>query len=139
MSVDTEQAIDIILGIFKAAWDPLAFPAVYDDLPDNKPTSETVWARATIRHADGRQASLSGAHATRRYKAVGTVFVQVFAPVGDGSTACYEAAKVVLDAYRDARNPDVWFRDVRLKEIGNGKGAFTQINVEATFSYDEVR
>lgn len=131
-----EQARDVILGIFKAAWDPRV--AVYDDVPGNIPTSETVWARATIRHATGRQSSLGGDIGSRRFTDRGTVFVQVFAPVGDGSTACYEAAREVQNAFRDARNPDVWFRDVRMNEVG-ADGAFEQINVLATFSYDDVR
>lgn len=130
-----EEAEDIILGIFKTAWDPR--PAVYDDDPGNIPTGEVVWARATIRHATGRQSSLAGAIGTRRFTDEGTVFVQVFAPVGDGSTACMAAAREVQNAYRDARSR-VWFRDVRLNEVG-ASGAFYQINVLATFSYDDVR
>lgn len=133
-----EAAIDTILSIFKAAWDPTGFPAYYTDKAGEKPTSETVWARAIVRHATGAQASLSGEAGTRRYTDEGTVFVQVFAPVGDGSTACYAAARIVQNAYRDARNADVWFRDVTLNELG-ADGAFEQINVQATFSYDDVR
>ena len=132
------QAVDVILGVFKAAWDGTGFPAVYDDVPGKKPTSETVWARATVRHATGNQSSIGGDVGSRRYTSRGTVFVQIFAPVGDGSTACYAAAQLVLNAYRDARNPDVWFTEQRMREVGSD-GAFEQINVLATFSYDDVR
>jgi hypothetical protein len=131
-----EEAEDIILGIFKTAWDPN--PAVYDDVPGNKPAGDVIWARATVKHATGRQSSLGNAGGKRRYTFEGTVTVQVFSPVGDGSTAGLDAAKVVLNAYEDARNPDVWFRDARLNEVGSS-GAFDQINVLATFSYDDVR
>jgi len=130
-----DQARDIILGVFKAAWDPR--PAVYDDVPGTIPTGEIVWARATIRHATASQ-TLAGEVGTRRFTEEGTVIVQVFAPVGDGSTACYAAAREVQNAFRDARNSDVWFRDVRMNEVGT-EGAFVQINVLATFSYDDVR
>ena len=129
------EAVDIIFGIFKAVWDPR--PAIYSDVGGKIPTSEGVWARATIRHAVGSQSSLGGI-GSRKFTDKGTVIVQVFAPVGDGSTACYEAARLVQNAYRDARNPSVWFRDVRMNEIG-ASGAFEQINVLATFSYDDVR
>lgn len=130
------QARDRILSIFKSVWDPRA--AVYNDVAGKIPTSESVWARATIRHATGSQTTLASDNGTRRFSDQGTVIVQVFAPVGDGSTACYEAAREVQDAYRDAKDPDVWFRDVQLKEVGSD-GAFEQINVSATFSYDDVR
>jgi hypothetical protein len=133
-----EQAVDAILDIFKAAWDTTGYPALYDDKSGEIPTSETPWARATIKHATGAQSTLAGASGTKRFTETGTLFVQVFTPVGDGSTACYKLAKVVRDAYRDARDPELWFRNVFLEEIGINK-AFRQINVQATFSYDEVR
>lgn len=133
-----DEARDIILGFFKAAWDPKGFPAVWTDVPGSAPTSETVWARATIRHATGRQASLSDDQGAKRWSRTGTVYIQVFAPVGDGSKAGYDAAQLVVDAFQAARHPNVWFRDVRMSEAGTS-GAFEQLNVLATFSYDDVR
>lgn len=133
-----EQAVDAILDIFKAAWDLTGHIAIYDDKPGEIPPSETPWARVTIKHATGGQSSLSGASGTKRFTERGNLFVQIFTPVGDGSTACYQLAKLVRDAYRDARDPDVWFRNVFLEEIGIS-GAFRQTNVRATFTYDEVR
>jgi hypothetical protein len=131
-----EQAEDVIFGIFKDAWDPR--PAVYDDVPGNIPTSESIWARASIRPATGRQSSLQGEQGNRKFTTEGTVMVQVFAPVGDGSTACKLAAQEVRDAFRDARNSGVWFRDARVNKVG-ASGAFTQFNVLVTYSYDETR
>lgn len=133
-----DEARDIILGVFKAAWDPTGFPAVWADVPGSASTSETVWARATIRHATGRQASLAGADGARRWSRTGTVYIQVFAPVGDGSKAGYEAAQIVVNAFQASRHSNVWFKDVRMNEAGTS-GAFEQLNVLATFSYDDVR
>lgn len=133
-----EEACDAILAVFKAAWDTTEYPAVYDDIPGQKPTSATVWARATIRHATGGQRSIGGDVGSRRFSYEGTVIVQVFAPVGDGSTACYQAAALVRDAYCDARHPRIRYQDVRLNEIGQS-GSFTQTNVLATFSYEDMR
>lgn len=130
------EAKDIIFSIFKDAWDAAGFYVVWSDLPNAKPPSARVWARVTIRHATGRQTTLGGGSpGARQYTSEGTVFVQVFAPVGDGSTACDEAATVALEAYRNARNPKVWFRDVKMNEVGTS-GSDEQINVTATFSYD---
>jgi hypothetical protein len=136
--VTFDEARDTILGIVKAAWSLTGYPIVWSDVPGEIPTSETVWARATIRHATGRQGSLHGANNTRRWNRTGTIFVQVFAPVGDGSTAGYIAAQSMADALQAAKDPDVWFRNVRMNEVGTS-GAFEQLNVLADFSYDDVR
>lgn len=131
-----QDAVDIILDIFKTAWEPRA--AFYEDVPGSAPTSEQTWARASVKHSDGNQTSMGSATGTRKFTDQGTVFVQVFSPVGDGSTASREAAKDVLNAFRDARDPSVWFRNAKLNEVGSD-GAFYQTNVSATFSYDTVR
>lgn len=133
-----DEARDIILKVFKDAWDPTGFPVTWTDVPGSAPTSETVWARATIRHATGAQASLAGENGARRWARTGTVYIQVFAPVGDGSKAGYEAAQIVVNAFQASRHENVWFRDVRMNEVGTS-GAFEQLNVLATFSYDDVR
>lgn len=133
-----DEARDIILKVFKDAWDLTGFPVTWTDVPGSAPTSETVWARATIRHATGAQASLAGENGARRWARTGTVYIQVFAPVGDGSKAGYEAAQIVVNAFQASRHENVWFRDVRMNEVGTS-GAFEQLNVLATFSYDDVR
>lgn len=132
------DAIDAMFGVFKAVWDPLGFEAFYDDKTGKKPTSDLVWARATIQHATGNQSSLPNASGKRRYTETGTITVQVFAPVGDGSTAGYEAATSVRNAYREARLGELLFKQARIEEA-SGDGAFKQTNVLVTFSYDDVR
>lgn len=132
------DARDQMLKVFNDAWAPLGFPVVWSDVPGSAPTAETVWARVTVRHADGGQASLAGENGARRWNNAGVLFIQVFAPVGDGSTAAYSAAQTVANAYRDAKGLDVWFRNTRINEVG-ASGAFEQINVLTDFSYDDVR
>jgi hypothetical protein len=127
------------MTVFKSVWDGTGHQATYTDVPATPPDSNSVWARAILRHATGAQASLSGPiNGATRWNNGGTVFIQVFGPVGDGSSAAYDAAKIVADAYKGARNLSVWFRNVRINEVGT-RGAFEQINVLADFSYDEIR
>lgn len=133
-----QEAIDAIGKVFADAWNTTGGRAVYDDLPGSVPKDDdTLWARLTIRHGPGGQASLAGDSGQRRWRAEGTVTVQVFAPMGDGAQASRNAAHVVMNAFRDAKLP-VWFRNARMNEVG-ASGAFFQINVLTTFSYDEVR
>lgn len=131
------EARDYINKVFKDVW-PLAYPVRWTDVPGDTPTGNTVWARVIIRHADGRQSSLADDTGQKRWLREGTVFIQVFAPVGDGSAAGYDAAQLVVNAYQAAKHCNVWFRNVRMNEVGNS-GSFEQINVLATFSYDDVR
>jgi hypothetical protein len=139
MSLSYDAARDLILAVFKAAWDVTGFPVVYDDVAANVPDSNTVWARVTLRHATGGRASLSGPiNGCVRYNRTGVVIIQVFAPVGGGMKAAYDAAKVVSDAFEDSSDLAVWFRNVRINEIGV-RGACEQINVLADFTYDDMR
>lgn len=133
------DANDYMLGIFKAVWD--AYPGApgveYPDMPGSPPTVDKLWARVTVKHATGAQTSLGGV-GSRRFTATGFVWVQVFAPAGDGSTGARTAAQAIVNAYRDARNSNVWFRNVMLVEMG-GDGAFSRVDVKANFQYDDVR
>ena len=137
MSLTFDQARDQMFEVAKAACDSIPIPLIYTDIPADTP-SAPVWARVILRHADGRQSSLTGPiNGCQRFTNVGTVFVQVFGAVGDGSKAAYDAAQILATAFRKAQK-EVWFRNVRANEVGT-KGAFEQINVLADFSYDDVR
>lgn len=131
------QARNEILAIFKAAWDTTGYTALYPDVggipPDNAP-----WARVTLRHVTGEQASLASAASIKKWTQEGILTVQVFAPQGDGMTKVYQLSNTVLNAYRDATDGSVWYRNHRIKEAG-GSGAFEQVNVTVEFSYDETR
>ena len=144
MSLSFNDARDHMLKPFKEVWDILGHPVVYTSV---KPTEQAsggdapsapVWARVTIRHADGFQSSLTGPlEEVKRNTNIGTLHIQVFGELGDGSTAAYDAAGAIAKAYRKSRNNPVWFRRVRINEIGT-KGPYDQINVLADFSYDQV-
>lgn len=143
MGCTFNEGRDYILGVFKSAWDVTGNPAQYPDTPQPSSTvgdnpSANVWARATIRHADGFQSSLTGPlEEIKRHTNIGVVIIQVFGKVGDGSVAAYDAAQLVATAYRTSRNNPVWFRRVRVNEIGS-RGPYSQVNVLVDFSYDTI-
>lgn len=132
-----DEAVDEMLGVFTAAWTPTGFPVVWTDVPGNPPTTETPWARVTVKHATGRQGSLAGEVGTRIFDRTGTIFIQVFTPVGQSMSESYRLAQLLVNAYEDARL-EVWFRNTRMKEVG-ASGAFEQVNVLSDFLYDDVR
>lgn len=131
-----EQARDEMLAVFKAAWDPTGYTAIWSDIPGTVPASEAPWARVTVRHQDGRQGSLSNQAGVTRHTYTGTLFVQLFVPVGQGLTLGYTLARLVVQAYRTARGA-VWYRRQQFREAGNS-GAFEQINVTVEFTYDDA-
>lgn len=133
-----EQATDYILSVFKTAWDTTGNPAVYDDVGGKPPSTKTTWARATVQHATGGQAALSGEVGTKKFGRTGAVIVQIFSPQGDGKNAGLVAAQVVVNAFQDSRHSNIWFRNVRMNEVGSS-GAFSQLNVLATFNYEDMR
>lgn len=144
MSCSFNDGKDHALEVFKAVWDLTSYPAVYTGTArpadtDGDSPSVNAWARATIRHADGFQSSLTGPlEELKRFTNIGTVFIQIFGKAGDGSTLAYDLAQIVATAYRKSRNNPVWFRRVRINEIGT-RGPYEQVNVLANFTYDDVR
>lgn len=145
MSLTPEQAVDAILKVHRDAWLLAGYTdaqVTYTDIPCEVPAgvgpSEQVWCRVTVRHATGRQSSLTGGLGTQRFTNRGTLWVQVFGPMGDGSTAGRGAAQTVAGAFRDAKIA-VLFRNVSPPIEKGADGAFERFDVKADFEYDEVR
>lgn len=138
-SLTFEQARDEIMTVFKTAWDTTTYPAVYEDTKAARPSSQTPFARPILRHVTGSQASLTGGLGTSRFQREGILTVQIYTPQGSGLTSGYSLVKIVADAFEGTATPGgVWFRDVRLNEIG-ADGDFFVINVLIDFEYDEVK
>ena len=146
MTTTYEEATDEVLTLFKAAWDTTAYATLvdYQNLAPSggvklPPNAQSAWARVTLRNILGNQASLTGALATSRFDREGLLTVQVFVPAGEGLSEAYQLAKIVADAYEGVASPNgVWFRNVRVNEIGED-GDFYQVNVLVDFSYSEIK
>lgn len=139
MSLTFQEARDEILTIFKDAWDATGHEAYYEDIKKSRESGETAWAVVTLRHAGGGQATLNNAAGSSRFRRVGILTVQVFTAIGKGLQESYALAKVVADAFEGTATPGgVWFRNVRINEIGRD-GKFFQNNVLIDFTYDEIK
>jgi len=133
MSMTIQQARDEISALFHAAWSPRA--VIWDGLVGKPPSGRTPWARFTMRHFEGGSASISSKHFRRE----GTIFIQLFVPVGDGLSAMDPLTKIAMDAYEGQSTAGgAWFRDVRCREIGPD-GDWYQVNVLVDFEYDEIK
>jgi hypothetical protein len=132
------EARDEMLAVFNAAWQAESLPVVWSDLPSEIPSTQTPWARVTIRHSTSNQSSLSGASGAKMWDRMGTLWVQIFTPIGGGNVEGYRLAQLVTNAFQAAKSGEVWFRNSRINEVGSD-GAFEQINVLTDFLYNDVR
>lgn len=133
MSLTVEQARDEMTALFATAWSPRA--VVWDGVAGKPPNTRAPWARFTIRHADGGSAAIGN----RRFRREGTIFIQLYAPVGDGLSALDPLTKIAMDAYEGQSTAGgAWFRDVRSREIGPD-GDWYQVNVLVDFEYHEIK
>ena len=143
MSATPTQARDEVLTKFKEAWEADAtsadVPILYNDVAQDVPDSGS-WARVTVRHLDGYQATLAGAVGVRRFRHEGVVTVQIFTPFSDGLVESDALAEIAKNAFEgEVTTPGrVIFRRVRLNEVGQ-TGQWFQVNVLANFEYDEIR
>ena len=139
MSLTVAEGRDDILTVVKTAWDTTGFTMVYDDQVGSIPTTMVTWARTTVGHAGGGQATLSGSLGQQRYKRTGVVIVQIFTPSSEGLFSSDNSAKVIMDAF-DGKSSEngVWFKNVRFVEVGPD-GDFYQCNVLIDFEYDEIK
>lgn len=138
MTATIPQAIDDILTLFKTAWDLSGYPLLYENVGGELPTTQTPWARISIRHFRGAQETLGGT-GERKFSRGGLVIVQTFTAVGGGLSEPYNVAKIAADALEGkSTSLNVWFRNVRINEIGVD-GDWFQVNVLADFTYDEMK
>lgn len=152
MATTLQVAVDEIYGRLKTVWDAqtpaivgTVLPALllYEDTEWNgRPDDPTAdpWARVSIRHASGQQATLADSTSKRLFRNYGAVTVQCFAPMRDnrGAPVARQLAEVVKAAFEGARTTNVWFQSVWFNEIGR-EGLFFQLNVVANFEWDEAR
>lgn len=143
MTATLTQARDEMLAAFRTAWlansasDQL--PVLYPDTADDPPDSG-AWARVTVTHGAGGQATLAGDSGQRRYRHTGFVTVELYTPRGDGLVLSDQLVTITKQAFEGVTTSPghVTFYRVRVREVGPDGQWFHQ-NVLADFEYDEVR
>lgn len=153
MTLTITQARDSMLSFFRVAWlaaqASVNVPVFWPDAiigsrgvgneRVTEPISGTPWARVSLQHATGAQASLADQNSKKIFVRNGVLTVQIFTPYGTGLTESDSLVKVVQDAFEGkATSEGVWFRNVRANEFGQD-GEWHQTNVLVEFTYDEVK
>lgn len=131
-----QEAVDEMYKIIEDVGTAQTVQILWPDVPEDPPATEVAWARPSVKHADGGQGSLTGGLGTAMYDAMGTLWIQVFAPRGDGKVSGYGKAQAFLNALRQ-HSGSVWLRRHRLEEMGQD-GDFNRFDVKAEFEYYDV-
>lgn len=133
-----EQARDDVMKLIN---DALTGETLTIHWPGNsyeKPTADQTWVRISMQHVDGGQRALGKINGQRRYRHMGLLFIEVYAPLGDGLSHEDGVAMLLLDALKAARTPNgVILRNATGRESGPD-GGWHKTVVQADFEYDEV-
>jgi len=103
---------------------------------DYKPTVGTPWLRVSHQDGDNRTAGIGGESALNRQ--VGIMYIQVFAPAGEGEGLAIEYAKEIKALFVSPPNTPsgLHFRSpASIKRVGND-GAWYQVNVLVPYESD---
>ena len=139
--MNTQDAVNEMLDIAIGLATLNGWEFVTEDRPPkaNPLSLQPPYLRAIVRHATGRQSSLSGASGQRMYDATGTLWIEIYAKTGTGNTQGYSMSDMVMDAYRVKRpNASVWYRNIRMHE-GPAEGASKKNQVLIDFVYSMLR
>jgi len=133
------EARDSIFEAIYGIWQPTGYDIQWPDKVFSKPDEQVPFARVTLNHEDGYQASLVNHHGQRIWERRGTLFVQIFTPLGQGNDEAYGLAKMLIDMLQKLyTSAGVMCRNVRLNEVGQEDYDFFQVNVVADFTYEEI-
>lgn len=131
-----DEARDVMVGIVKTVVDAnLPFTMLYPNVT-GQPPATGKWGRTVVKHAVGRQGSLAGADGRKVWDRIGTLWISLYTPPGDGNVAGYAIGQSMVSALEDSET--IWMRNVTLEEMGSD-GGFERFDVKAEFEYTHVR
>lgn len=133
------NARDVLTAFVATTWAAEAggAPLLHDNLGATRPETPALFGRVVVRHADGENPFLGSS----RGRDFGTLFVQLFAPEGVGTTALDVISDALVRALRSVGPGDL--SGIRLLNISSTElgidpsdRQYHQVNVSAAFSYD---
>ncbi len=127
---------------FSDVWTPTTFPFALENEKFTPPSvdSPTPWARMVVRHNAGTQDSL-GPAGNRRFDRLGSLLVQVFTPLQEGTRQSKELTQTVIEGFEGTSitGTTICFNDVIAREVGSSDDVWYMAVIEITFRYTEIR
>lgn len=103
-----------------------------------EPPAGVTWVRISIQHIGGEQSTLNRP-GLRRFERRAIVFMQVMAPVDQGSEAGDLLAQECRDIFEGTSFDGLRFTSVDVREVPSDDDAWWTTLVEAPFDYEEVK
>ena len=128
------EAREAIYNQFITAWGTTT-PFTFDNEKFAAPN--VAWARLTVRNSESIQRTL-GAPGNRRFRRVGSVFIQLFDLVDGGMSTLDTLTKTARDIFEGVSFSGLDFTNVVSRESG-ADGKWFQVVVEAFFDYEETK
>lgn len=137
MIVDYQDGMRQLLGVISTAWTPTGYVINFPNVKEVVPSGQSPWARVSVQVSNSEQRSIS--RPGQIYTTEGTVFVQVFTPIGDGisSTTLTNLVKILLTAMRGNSTPGSLFFMRVTPQPTVQSGAWFMTNVTAAWQFDE--
>ena len=129
------EAEAAIRGHFDTQWagaTEIAWPDI-----EFRPPRENTWVRFIVAENDGAQSSI-GSPGSNRFRHFGIVTVQIFQPFGQASIDARDKADTVLSIFQGLNLNGIYFFNANARQIGLDSNGYYQINVLASFRYDEI-
>ncbi|WP_363324460.1 phage tail terminator-like protein [uncultured Roseibium sp.] len=113
-----------------------AFTAAHPSVPisyeniDFTPTSGQPWVRISIRTQESTRRNIGSS--VKNYDFSGNVFVQIFAPLGEGLGDAYAIADTVDEIFRNVETEHIRFRSPSASPVGESSSWY-QVNATVPF------
>lgn len=132
------EAEEALAQRFVDTWTPTGHEFTLENEKFSRPESEP-WARFSVRINAATQDTLGGV-GNRKFERSGSVFVQVFTPLDEGTNRSSQLVQTVVNGFEGTRivGTTIRFNDVIPRKTGIDDKWFGQI-VEATFDFDETK
>lgn len=108
-------------------------PIKFDNVPFNYPSKKTSYVALVILTGEGFQIAMS----PKRYRHVGIITGQIFAPEDKGTKEANEIADFIKEIFQGIQFSGITCRAANTVRVGEIEGKF-QINVNIPFFWDET-
>lgn len=127
------EAKEAITDRFVTLWGSTS-PFTFDNEAFTKPPT---WVRLVVRHTGSNQETL-GRVLNRKYNRQGSIFIQVFTPIDQGTQQADNLAQTARDIFEGVSFNGIYANDAIIREVGP-EGDWYQINVEILFFYEGIK
>lgn len=110
-----------------------SIPIKFDNVPFTFPSKKTSYIALTIQTGEGVQVAMS----PKRFRHVGIITCQIFAPEGKGTKEVGEITDRISAIFQGVQFSGITCRTASSIRVGETEGKF-QINVNIPFFWDET-